>query len=249
MARSHCGYIQQGDGQARHAQSAESGLQHTAQLSPDDGGTAVGGMLERRPQPHTGCQSARPRPLRHGEGEGAHPRIHRRTLAARRSQVAHPLPLRASGSGQDIAGQEHRLGLEAQVCAHVAGRSTRRSRDPRPSTHLRGGHARPHHQEHTEGGDIQSGVHPRRDRQGDAEHHQRRSVVGLARSARPGTEQCLPRQLSRCRLRPVESALRGHGQRPQHHSPAAARPHGSHRGERIHHRGEDGNSAAPPRAA
>ena len=48
---------------------------------------------------------------------------------------------------------------EAQVCAHVAGRSARRERDSRTPPHLHRSHARTHHQEHTEGGLVKPRVH------------------------------------------------------------------------------------------
>ena len=64
-----------------------------------------------------------------------------------------------SGRGQDLAGHEHCQGYGAEVRAHVAGRSARRGRDPRPPAHLHRRATRPDHPDDEKGWDAQSGVH------------------------------------------------------------------------------------------
>ena len=219
MARRGREDLQKGDGQTGQPEPAVARLQRAAELSADFGLAAVGRIHQGRPRPEACAEDTGPRPLRHGEGEGAHPGVHGRAVAARRPEEPHPLSLRSSGRGQDLAGQVDCRRHEAQVRAHVAGRTARRGRDSRTPPHLHRRHARTHHQEHPEGRLEQPRVHPRRDRQGDAKHRQRRPRIGTARSARPGAEQRLPRQLPRRGLRPVEGALHRHGQQPVDHSP------------------------------
>ena len=83
-------------------------------------------------------------------------------------------------------------------------------------------------------------VPARRGRQ-DGHGLARRSVLGAARSARPGAEPHLRRPLHRGRVRPVGGDVRRHREHAQHPA-AAARPHGSdpslglHRGREDEHR-------------
>ena len=62
----------------------------------------------------------------------------------------------------------------------------------------------------------------------------RRSVVGADGSARSGTEQRVPRSLSRRAVRSVEGAVHRHGQLDGSDSGAAAGPHGNHRTRGLH---------------
>ena len=66
----------------------------------------------------------------------------------------------------------------------------------------------------------------------------RRPGVGAARSARSGTEQHLPRSLSRRPVRSVRGAVPHHRQRARSDSAGAARPHGGPRARRLHRGGE-----------
>ncbi len=59
-----------------------------------------------------------------------------------------------------------------------------------------------------------------------------------ARGARSRAEQCLPRSLSRSRVRPVEGLVHLHGERARHDSRTAARPDGRDRARRLHGGGE-----------
>ena len=116
------------------------------------------------------------------------------------------------GVGKDIAGQVDRFCHEAQVRPHVTGWSARRGRDSWSPSYLYRCDAWPYRQVDPEGWFKQPCVYPRRNRQGDAEHPQRRPSICTARGARSRAELCLPRQLSRPRLRPLEGALYRHGQ-------------------------------------
>ncbi len=70
---------------------------------------------------------------------------------------------------------------------HGARRRSRRSRNPRPPPHLYRLDARQGHPVDEEGEEVQSALPARRDRQ-DGHGFPRRSVLGPARSARPGAE-------------------------------------------------------------
>ena len=107
----------------------------------------------------------RHRPLRHQEGEEAHPGVPGRPQAEERHARAHPLPGRSSGRGQDVARPVDRQGHRPQVRAPVAGRRARRGGDPRPPAHLRRRAPGPLHPEHEEGRHQEPGDDARRDRQ------------------------------------------------------------------------------------
>ena len=79
---------------------------------------------------------ARRGPLRHGVGEGPHPRVPRGTQAQARRALVDPLLRRAAGRGQDLAGQVGRGHARALLRAHLGGWRPRRVGDPRPSPHL-----------------------------------------------------------------------------------------------------------------
>ena len=153
-------------------------------------------QLTRRPQPEAGREGARPRPLRHEEGEGTHTGTHGRAEPQERPEVADSMPLRSSGSGQDEPRQERGRRHEAPIREDIARRSARRGRNTRTPPHVHRRYAWPHNKKHTEGRLVEPRVHTRRNRQGDPKHDKRRPGVGTARSARPGTELRLPRQLS-----------------------------------------------------
>ncbi len=57
----------------------------------------------RPPRPRGGARDARPRPLRHREGEGPDPRVPRRPQAQARRAQLDPLLRRPAGRGQDLA--------------------------------------------------------------------------------------------------------------------------------------------------
>ena len=103
-------------------------------------------------RPGQGQEDPRRRPLRPGEGQGAHPRVPGRPEALQDDQGAHPVLRRPARRGQDLARQVHRPGPRPEVRPHLARRRPRRGRDPGPSPDLRRGHARPHHPGHPPGG-------------------------------------------------------------------------------------------------
>ena len=92
-----------------------------------------------------------------------------------------------AGCRQDLAGSLDRSRHGTQVRPHLARRRARRGRDSRPPADLRRRAARPHRAGHPPGGDRQSGLHARRDRQA-GRRLSRRSLLGAARGSRPGTE-------------------------------------------------------------
>ena len=100
------------------------------------------------------------------------------------------------GVGKTSLGRSIARALGSKVCALVAGRCSRRSRDSRSSQNLRRCDARARHSGDSTGRHKQSTDHARRDRQ-SRRRFSWRSIVSLARSSRSGTEQQLPRQLSR----------------------------------------------------
>ena len=156
--------------------------------------------------------------------------------------------LRASRSRQDLAGQVDRAGDEPQVRAAVARRRPRRGGDPRPPPHLHRRVPRPDHPDDEEGRLDEPGVPARRSRQ-DVDGLPRRPVGGAAGSARPGTEQRLPRPLPRRRVRPLERHVHLHRQRAAHDPAGAARPHGSAAARRLHRAGEGRDRQEVPRRA
>ena len=70
-------------------------------------------------------KSSQRRSLRAGEDQGTHPGIPRGAAVGEESQGIDSLLCRASGRGQDFAGNVDCQGHRAQVCAHVAGWSAR----------------------------------------------------------------------------------------------------------------------------
>ncbi len=70
-------------------------------------------------------EGARRRPLRPGEGEGAHRRIPRRAAAREDAQGPDPVPGRPAGRRQDLARPVDRACDQPQVRAHVARRRAR----------------------------------------------------------------------------------------------------------------------------
>jgi hypothetical protein len=111
------------------------------------------------------ARRARRRPLRPGEGQGAHPRIPGRAAARQQAEGADPLPGRPARRRQDLARQVDRQGDGPRVRAHVAGRRARRGRDPRPPAHLHRLDARQGHPVDAQGQDLQPLLPARRDRQ------------------------------------------------------------------------------------
>src|SRR5574344_1501864 len=144
-------HFPQGDGQTRHAQSAESRIQCSTDISPDAGRSALECIYQGRPESDQSGEGAQPRPLWNGEGEGTHPGIYCGTQFTQRPEVPDYLSLRSSGSRKDIPWKEHCLSHETQICTYIPRRSARRSRDTRSSPHLYRRHARTYHQEYTEG--------------------------------------------------------------------------------------------------
>ena len=97
------------------------------------------------PRPQAGARDAGPRPLRHGEGQGPHPRVPGRAQAQARRQELDPVLRRPARRGQDLARQVDRLRDGPRVRAHLRGRRARRVRDPRPPPHLHRRDARHDH--------------------------------------------------------------------------------------------------------
>ena len=90
-----------------------------------------------------------------------------RHKAQGRHEVAHTVPLRASGCGQDVARTFRGYGLGTQVRPHISRRPARRGRDPRPPPYLHRRHARTYHPDDQTVRFVQSGDHTRRGGQGD----------------------------------------------------------------------------------
>ena len=82
-------------------------------------------------------------------------------------------------------------------------------------------------------GDAQPGVPARRGRQ-DVDGLPRRPLGGAAGGAGPRAEQQLHRPLPRRGVRPVLGVLHRHRQRPAHHPPGPAGPHGGAAPPRLH---------------
>ena len=122
-----------------------------------------------------------------------------------------PVPRRTARRRQDLARQVDRQGDRPRVRARLARRRARRGRDPRPSAHLRRRDAREDHPVDAQGQDLQSAVPARRGRQ-DGRRFPRRSVVGVARSARPRAEPYVQRSLSGGRLRSLQRDVHHHGE-------------------------------------
>ena len=102
------------------------------------------GPARSRPKPRAILER---RPLRAREGQGAHPRVHRRAQAGRRQAAgADPLLRRPSGRRQDQPRPLDRPRDRPQLRAHVARRRARRGRDSRPPAHLCRRDAGPGHQ-------------------------------------------------------------------------------------------------------
>ena len=76
-------------------------------------------------------------PFRAREDQEAHPRIPRGAQAQSVGPEPDPVLRRPARRRQDLARAEHRQGDRAQVRAPEPGRGARRSRDSRPSAHLR----------------------------------------------------------------------------------------------------------------
>ncbi len=199
------------------------------------------------PRPEARRSRAQRRPLRPREDQGTRARVPGRARAGQEAEGHHPHAGRPSGRGQDLARQVDRPGHEPQVRAPVARRRARRSRNPRPPPHLHRRLPRPDHPDDEEGRHHEPGLPARRSRE-DVDGLPRRPVGGAARGARPRTELDLPGSLPGCGIRPLERDVRVHRQRAAHHSPGAARPHGSAAAGRLHRSREDRNRQALPGA-
>ena len=228
-------------GGAREGQwRAEEAAHHEPDVGRGDGGAQLPRLAAVDPvaqadQDHQGPQvrrgRPRRRPLRPGEGQGAHPRVPRGPAARRQDEGPDPVPGRPAGRRQDLARQVDRQGDRPQLRAHVAGRRARRGRDPRPSPDLYRLDAGQGHPDHEEGEVVEPAVPARRDRQA-RRGLPRRPVVGAARGARSRAELDLQRPLPRGRLRPVERDVHHHGQLAAH-AAAADGPHGDHPARRA----------------
>ena len=140
----------------------------------------------RGDRPQEGRGGARRPALRTRRSEGAHHRVPRRAQAARR-RSARPDPLlrRTAGHRQDVARRSDRQGDRARVLSHLGRRRARRSRDSRPSPHVRRRDAGPDHPGAAPRRGEGSGADDRRDRQDVGRRSERRSDGGDARGARP----------------------------------------------------------------
>ena len=247
--QAHQGSARQGArrGQEAPADGADVGGGHRrAQLSRLAALDPVAETLEDQEGSAGRAGDSRRRPFRPRQGQGAHRRISRRAAARQQADRPDPLPRRPARRRQDLARQVDRQGDRPRVRAHVARRRARRGGDPRPSAHLYRLDARQGHPVDAQGEDVESAVPARRDRQ-DGHGFPRRSVVGVARGARPGAERDLQRPLSRGRLRPFGRDVRHDGQHAQH-SAAADGPDGDHPHRRLHRGREAGDRQAPSSA-
>ena len=160
---------------------------------------------------------------------------------------ADPPLRRPAGCRQDESGTVDRAGAGPRVRAPQPGRGARRIGDPRSPPDLHRRAPRSHHPGVAARRDARPGLHARRDRQGRL-RLAGRPLIRPARSARPGAEPHLPRQLPGGAVRPLAGALHRHREHHRHHPGAAARPHGSHPPLRLHGRGEGADRPEVPRA-
>ncbi len=231
------------EGSAARARSAleDAGgggrIHRLANLSRLAGGAAVGEAHRRSDRSAEDQGGARRRSFRSRKGQGPHSRVPRGPQAESRSEGTDPLLRRPSRRRQDIAGALDRGIARAQVRPGVARRHARRGGNPRPSSHLHRRAARTDHPGAAPRRVEEPGVHPRRDRQARI-RFPRRPLVGVARGARSGAEQHLPRSLSRRAVRPLGGAVHHHRQHPRPGAGAAPRPHGGARDRRLHRRRE-----------
>ena len=152
---------------------------------------------------------------------------------APQEQGADPVLRRSARRRQDLARPVDRPRHGSQVRAREPRRRARRGRDPRPPAHLYRGAAGQHHPEPAQGGCPQLRHDARRDRQART-RRAGRPRRGVARGARSGAEQHVPRQLSWGAVRPEPRRVHHHRQRARHHSRAAARPDRDHLAHRLH---------------
>jgi hypothetical protein len=110
-----------------------------------------------------------------------------------------PLPRRTSRRRQDLARQVDRQGNGPRIRSRLARRRARRSGDPRAPADLHRLDARQDHPVDAQGEVVESALPARRGRQ-DGRGFPRRSVLGVAGSARSGAEPHVQRPLSRGRL-------------------------------------------------
>ncbi len=199
-------------------------------------------------RPQARARGARPRPLRHREGQGPHPRVPGGAQAQARRALLDPLLRRPARRRQDLARPLDRRGDGTQVRAHLGRRRARRVRDPRPPPHLHrrdAGHDRARAARRRL---EQPGADDRRDRQ-DGRGLPRRPVERDARGARSRAELDLPRPLPRPAVRPLERLLHLHREPARPDPAGAARPHGGDRALGLHARGEARDRQALPGAA
>ena len=216
------------------------------QLSRRAARPALGQEIEAEARHRRGRADPRRGPLRPREGQGADRRISRGPGADQQAEGPDPLPGRPAGRRQDLARPFDRARDGPRVRPPVIGRRPRRGRNPRPPAHLYRLAAGQDRNQPEEGGDVQSALPARRNRQARP-GFPRRSRLGPARGARSRAEQPLPGPLSRDRLRSFGRDVRHH--REQHgHAAAAARPHGDHPSRRLYRGREGRDRDAPPDA-
>ena len=185
-----------------------------------DDGPAVGQPLGGLEGHRTGPQDPRRGPLRHREGQGAHPRVPGGARPEEEPEGPDPLLRRAAGRRQDLARPlDRRARSTASSCASRSAACATRPRSaatgaptsaPCPAASSRAS-TRP---------DLEPRLHARRDRQ-DRRRLPRRPVLRPARGARPGAELLLPRPLPRRALRPLEASS---SSRPPTCSTRSSRP-------------------------
>ena len=158
-----------------------------------------------------------------------------------------PLPGRAAGRRQDLAGPLDRPRDGPQFRAALARRRPRRGRDPRPPPDLHRLAPRADHPVAEKGQEPQPGLPARRGRQA-RDGLPRRPRERAARGAGPRAEQHLQRPLPRDRLRPLRRHVRDDGELGLHHPAAAAGPDGDHPALGLHRDREGADRPAPPRA-
>ena len=209
------------DGQDVHAGDGLPGVRRHPQLPGLDHPAPLGGPLAGQAGPQAGQAHPRPRPLRPGRRQDAHPGVPGRGHPQGRGlRLHHPAGGPARG-GQDLHRPVHRRRPGPALLPLLPGRDARRGRDQGPPAHLHRGHAG----QVPPGGqgrrDRQPRDHARRDRQ-DRRLLPRRPRLGPAGGPGPGAERRFPRPLPGPALRPVQGPVCLHRQPVgQHPGPAA----------------------------
>ena len=131
----------------------------TAELPANVSQPAMGRVFQRQSGPCQCPQDIRPRPLRPRKGKRKNFGASGSHKTTWRPEIAHYMPVRPSGSGQDIVGKIHCRSTETQICSHVAGWPARRVRNSRTSQNIYRSHARTHNKKHGKSRNRQPRIH------------------------------------------------------------------------------------------